>query len=81
MLLWGFVLMLGHGVGGSLLMSRNIASWLRKLTGTSREIRRGNLAARMPVDDTDDEFDRLAVKRNEMMDRLDSGPTGGISSR
>ena len=81
MLLWGFFLMLEIGVGGSLLMSRNIASRLRKLTRTSREIRRGNLPSPMPVDDTNDEFDRLAVKRNEMMDRLDSGPTGGISSR
>ena len=35
----------------------------------------------MPVDDTNDEFDRLAVKLNEMMDRIDPGPTPGISSR
>ena len=71
-LLWGFVLMLGLGVGGSLLMSRNIASRLRKLTRTSREIRRGNLASRMPVDDTNDEFDRLAVNLNEMMDQIEA---------
>ena len=73
--------MSGAGVGGSLLMSRNIASRPRKLTETSREIRRGNLASRMPVDDTNDEFGRLAVNLNEMMDRIDSGPTAGILSR
>ncbi len=80
-LLWRFVLMLRLGVGGSLPMSKNIASRLRTLTGTSREIRRGNLASRMPVDDTNDKFDRLTVKLNEMMDRIDPGPTPGISSR
>ena len=71
-LLSAVVLMLGLGVGGSLVMSRNITSRLRKLTRTSREIRRGNLASRMPVDHTNDEFDRLAVNLNEMMDQIEA---------
>ena len=70
-LIWGFMLMLGLGVGGSWLMARNISLRLEKLNRTSRAIRRGNFARRMPVDNTHDEFDHLAVNLNEMLDHIE----------
>ena len=71
-LLWGFVLMLVLGFGGSLLMSRNVAARLENLNRTSQEIRRGNLSSRMPVDSHNDEFDRLALNLNEMLDQIEA---------
>lgn len=71
-LIWGFVLMLGLGFGGSLLMSRNISARLERVNRTSREIRRGNLSKRMPLDNTDDEFDRLSANLNEMLDQIEA---------
>ena len=71
-LLWGFVLMLLLGLSGSMLMSRNVAARLEKLNRTSREIRLGNLSSRMPVDSHHDEFDRLALNLNEMLDQIEA---------
>ena len=71
-LLWGLVLMLGLGVGGSVVMSKTVAARLEKLNRTSLEIRRGNLSSRMPVDHAHDEFDRLALNLNEMMDQIEA---------
>ncbi len=71
-LLSGFVLVLVLGFGGSVLMSRAISTRLEKLNRTSRQIRRGNLSRRMPVNTEQDEFDRLALNLNEMLDQIES---------
>ena len=71
-LLWSFILMLLLGLTGSVLMSRNVAARLEKLNRTSREIRLGNLSSRMPVDSHHDEFDRLALNLNEMLDQIEA---------
>ena len=70
-LIWGFILMIGLGIGASGLMSRNISARLEQLNRTSRAIRGGNCARRMPVDNTRDEFDHLAVNLNEMLDHIE----------
>ena len=70
-LIWGFFLMIGLGTGASWLVSRNVSARLEKLNRTSRAIRRGHLARRMPVANTHDEFDHLAVNLNEMLDHIE----------
>ena len=70
-LIWGFILMIGLGIGASGLMSRNISARLEQVNRTSRAIRGGNFARRMPVDNTRDEFDHLAVNLNEMLDHIE----------
>ena len=68
----GFLLMLALGVAGSTVMSRIVAGRLEKLNRTSRQIRRGDLSSRVPVDQTNDEFDQLALNLNEMMDQIEA---------
>ena len=71
-MLSGFILVLVLGIGGSVLMSKVVSARLEKLNRTSREIRRGNLSRRMPVNSHRDEFDRLALNLNEMLDQIES---------
>ncbi len=65
----GLALILGGIVG--LVMSRN---WLRRVDAVNRtaaEIMDGDMTHRIPVRDTDDELDRLAVNLNAMLDRIE----------
>jgi signal transduction histidine kinase len=58
-------------VGGAFMS----ASLLRRVEGvsqTTRAIIDGNLARRMPVSGSDDEFDHLAVSLNTMLDRMEA---------
>ena len=68
----GFLLMLAIGVVGSTVMSRIVARRLERLNRTSRQIRRGDLSSRVPIDQANDEFDRLALNLNEMMDQIEA---------
>ena len=67
----GFLLMLAIGVAGSTVMSRIVGKRLERLNRTSRRIRRGDLSSRVPIDQANDEFDRLALNLNEMMDQIE----------
>lgn len=68
----GFVLMLVIGVAGSSVISKIVERRLERLNRTSRRIRRGDLSSRVPVEKENDEFDRLALNLNEMMDQIES---------
>lgn len=68
----GFLLMLAIGVAGSTVMSRIVEKRLERLNRTSRRIRRGDLSSRVPIDQANDEFDRLALNLNEMMDQIEA---------
>ncbi len=74
---WGFALTLVLGVVGGMLMSRGMLRRLDVINRASREIMRGNLARRIPVKGTSDEFDQLIVNLNEMLDRIE-GLMAGI---
>ncbi len=56
-------------VGGTLVGMR-IVSRVSRLNRTAEGIIAGDLAARLPVSDRNDEFDRLSVTVNRMLDRI-----------
>ena len=68
----GFLLMLAIGVAGSTVMSRIVEKRLERLNRTSRRIQHGDLSSRVPIDQANDEFDRLALNLNEMMDQIEA---------
>ncbi|HEY2032099.1 MAG TPA: HAMP domain-containing sensor histidine kinase [Rhizomicrobium sp.] len=68
---WSLMLMLILGVVGGGVMSRNLLARLDSINETSREIMAGDLARRVPVRGTGDEFDTLATSLNRMLDRIE----------
>lgn len=68
---WSMLLMLVLGVIGGGFMSRNLLARLDSINETSREIMAGDLARRVPVRGTGDEFDTLATSLNQMLDRIE----------
>ena len=65
----GLTLLLGLIGGG--LMSYNMLARLDSINRTSNEIIAGDLSRRVPVSRAHDEFDRLAVNLNRMLDRIE----------
>lgn len=58
-------------IAGGLLMSRSVLRRIEMVSRTSRAIVQGDLSNRVPLRDTDDEFDHLAVSVNTMLDRIE----------
>lgn len=56
---------------GGLLMSRSVLRRIEGVSRTSRAIVEGDLSNRVPLRNTDDEFDHLAVSVNTMLDRIE----------
>jgi len=56
-------------VGGA-LMSASVLRRIEAVSQTSRDIIRGDLARRIPLNGSGDEFDHLAVSLNAMLDRI-----------
>jgi signal transduction histidine kinase len=70
--LWGAgALVLLLGLGGGLLVSRNVSRSMTGLVGVIEKVRGGDLNARAPVRGVRDEYDELANGLNEMLDRLE----------
>jgi signal transduction histidine kinase len=74
--LWGaaatILLALGGGVATSLAVLRRVES----ISATSREIMRGDLARRIVLRGSGDEFDHLASSLNAMLDRIQALMSG-----
>ncbi|MGI9407516.1 MAG: sensor histidine kinase, partial [Hyphomicrobiaceae bacterium] len=70
-LIWGVALIGLIGLGGGVLVSRNIFRRIDAVTATSRTIMEGNLAERIPVNGSGDELDRLSENLNEMLERIE----------
>jgi signal transduction histidine kinase len=68
---WGLAMTIVLGLLGGVLMSRSILGRIDLINRTSREIMRGDLARRMPLNDTSDEFDQLAQNLNAMLDQIE----------
>jgi signal transduction histidine kinase len=66
----GFSLMIVIGVGGGFLIGHSIHRRLNAVDEAARAIIEGNLARRMPIGPTDDEFDRLSDTLNRMLDHI-----------
>lgn len=58
------------GLVGGLVLSAGFLRRLDSVTRTAEAIMDGNLALRVPVRGTDDDFDRLASALNRMLDRI-----------
>ncbi len=64
-------LMILLGVGGGYYVSHKILARIDSVSETSRTIMTGNLAQRVPLAGSGDEFDRLAGSLNAMLDRIE----------
>lgn len=70
-LLWALAITIVLSMVGGLLMSRNMLRRVDAIDRASRTIMQGDLAQRMPIRGTGDEFDRLAGQLNEMLDQIE----------
>ncbi|MFV2093120.1 MAG: sensor histidine kinase, partial [Hyphomicrobiales bacterium] len=70
-LVWALGLTLVLGLGGGILMSRNLLRRIEAISAASRTIMEGDLAGRMPLNGSGDEMDRLAASLNIMLDEIE----------
>lgn len=63
-------LLLGSAV--ALIMTRAIGQRLDRIGSTARRVMEGDLSQRIPVGDTDDEFNRVSATLNEMLARIEA---------
>ena len=68
----GGLLALVLSVGGTLLFRRKIEGRIGAIRRTARDIQFGNLNRRIATSDKPDEFDRLSVDINDMLDRIET---------
>ncbi|MCW5771758.1 MAG: HAMP domain-containing protein [Rhodospirillaceae bacterium] len=73
---WSSVATLALAVAGGVLISLGFLRRVDAIERTGREIMDGDLGRRLPVRGAGDEFDRLAVSVNRMLDRIQSLMTG-----
>jgi signal transduction histidine kinase len=67
----GAVAVLVIGLGGGWLVASRVTRRIEQMTGSGRSIMAGDLARRLPVAGTGDEFDRLAESVNAMLARIE----------
>jgi signal transduction histidine kinase len=70
-MLWAALLTLAMGVGGGLVMTRNMLRRVDAVNRTSERIIHGDLSQRVPLTGSGDEFDQLAANLNAMLDRIE----------
>lgn len=68
---WTLALAVPLALGGGVFMSLVTLRRIEAINRVSDEIRRGDLSRRVPHAGTDDEFDRLAVNINAMLDAIE----------
>ena len=73
---WG-ALVIVLGLGGGVLVSRDVSRNISGLSGVIEAVRGGDLRARVAVRGTRDEYDELAAGLNDMLDRLERS-IGGL---
>jgi signal transduction histidine kinase len=73
---WALIPVLLVGLGGGILVGRYALRRVDAVAATSHEIVSGDLARRVPLSGSGDEFDRLAGSINEMLDQIDMLMTG-----
>lgn len=59
------------GLGGSVLISGHVLGRIEAMSRASGSIMSGNLSGRIPVDGSGDEMDRLALRLNDMLSRIE----------
>ncbi|HLI64862.1 MAG TPA: ATP-binding protein [Caulobacteraceae bacterium] len=75
--MWGAgALVVVLGLGGGLLVSRNVNRSLARLNAVVADVRGGDLGARVALSGSGDEYDELAAGLNDMLIRLEASIEG-----
>lgn len=67
---WSLIVTVVLALVGAVLMRRSSMRRVEAISGTTEQIVAGNLSCRAPVLGTDDDFDRLSLNINRMLDRI-----------
>ncbi|HEU0218089.1 MAG TPA: HAMP domain-containing sensor histidine kinase [Stellaceae bacterium] len=70
-LVWSGLVALVAGLFGGAVMSRNLLRRVEQVNRTAERVMGGNLADRVPLKGTRDEFDQLAANLNNMLDQIE----------
>lgn len=68
--LWGIILVVVPGAGGGWYLSRSFFKKIDRITQSTEAIIAGDLQHRLPVSESRDELDRLALLLNRMLDKI-----------
>lgn len=74
--LWGVLAVAVIGIGGGLMLGRNLLARIDAVTTASKTIMSGDLSGRIPLSGSGDELDRLAANLNGLFDRIEQLMTG-----
>lgn len=69
---WSVAIVIVLGIVGGVFVSRRVLKRVDAMTGTARTIMAGDLSGRLSVTGSGDEFDRLALNLNGMLERIES---------
>src|SRR5713101_2653872 len=69
---WSVALVMVLGIVGGVFVSRRVLKRVDAMTGTAQTIMAGDLSGRLSVIGSGDEFDRLALNLNGMLERIES---------
>jgi signal transduction histidine kinase len=67
---WSMLLVIALGVLAGFIVTKRVLSRIDSMTETTRAIMEGDLAGRLSLTGSNDEFDRLAESLNTMLDRI-----------
>ncbi|MHB2167811.1 sensor histidine kinase [Alsobacter sp. R-9] len=68
---WSLLLVAVLAVVGGWFVTRRVLGRIDDMTGTTRNIMKGDMSGRLAIAGTNDELDRLAVSLNLMLDRVE----------
>jgi signal transduction histidine kinase len=68
---WSIAIVIVLGIAGGFFVARRVLYRVDAMTETSRTIMAGDLSGRLPVGRSGDEFDRLGVNLNAMLERIE----------
>jgi len=69
---WSVAIVIVLGILGGVFVSRRVLRRVDAMTGTTGTIMAGDLSGRLPVTGSGDEFDRLALNLNGMLERIEA---------
>jgi signal transduction histidine kinase len=70
-LAWSALIALGLGIAGGVFMTRHMLGRVEVVANTAKHIIHGDLAQRIPLDGSGDEFDQLGANLNTMLDQIE----------
>ena len=70
--IWGSIAAIAVALAGGAILSRRLVRKIETVSTTSRNIIQGDLTQRVPIAHAGDEFDRLSLSVNAMLDRIET---------